>query len=74
MVGRILGEDDGSVTLAVNPTDPDNRWRVRRADIATQAVSDVSPMPAGLLDTLTRDEILDLLAWLEFGGANRPAP
>jgi hypothetical protein len=25
-------------------------------------------MPAGLLNTLTREEILDLLAWIESGG------
>jgi hypothetical protein len=25
-------------------------------------------MPGGLLDTLTLDEILDLLAWIEAGG------
>jgi hypothetical protein len=25
-------------------------------------------MPAGLVNTLTRDEVLDLLAWLESGG------
>lgn len=66
--GRIVGEDAQSISLAINPVDPDQRRRLAKADIATQHVSEVSPMPGGLLDTLTREEILDLLAWIETGG------
>jgi hypothetical protein len=33
--------------------------------IAQQQLSLVSPMPAGLLDTLTKEQLLDLLAYLE---------
>jgi len=63
--GRIVGEDAMSVVLAINPVDPDQRRRLSKADIASQRVSEVSPMPSGLVNTLTRDEILDLLAWIE---------
>jgi putative heme-binding domain-containing protein len=66
--GRIVGEDAKSITLAINPVDPDQRRRLLKADIASQRVSEISPMPGGLLDTLTREEILDLLAWIESGG------
>ena len=66
--GRIVSEDAKSVVLASNPIDPDQRRRFAKADIAAQRVSEVSPMPGGLLDTLTLDEILDLLAWIESGG------
>ena len=69
--GRIVGEDVNNVVLAINPVDPDQRRRLAKTDIAEQRVSEVSPMPAGLLNTLTRDEILDLLAWVESGGDPR---
>ena len=66
--GRIVGEDAKSISLAINPVDPDQRRRLAKADISGQRVSDVSPMPAGLLNTLTREEILDLITWIESGG------
>ncbi len=69
--GRIVGEDAKSLTLAINPVDPDQRRKLTKADIAAQRVSEVSPMSGGLLDTLTREEILDLLAWIEVGGARQ---
>jgi hypothetical protein len=62
--GRIVSEDDQNVVLATNPVDPDDRRRIAKSQLDSQRVSNVSPMPAGLLDTLTREEILDLLAWL----------
>jgi len=69
--GRIVGEDANSITLAINPADPDQRRRLLKADIASQRVSEVSPMPGGLFDTLTRGEILDLLTWIESGGVKK---
>ncbi len=66
--GRIVGEDAKNLILAINPVDPDQRRRLAKADISTQRVSELSPMPGGLLNTLTREEILDLLAWVESGG------
>jgi putative heme-binding domain-containing protein len=73
--GRIVSEDPVSLVLAINPVDPDQRRRLAKADIVTRRVSDLSPMPAGLLNTLNRDEILDLLAWMESGGtAKQPNP
>ena len=66
--GRIVSEDSKSIVLATNPVDPDQHRRILKAEIASQRVSDVSPMPAGLLNTLAREEILDLLAWMEATG------
>jgi putative heme-binding domain-containing protein len=65
--GRFIAEDDNNITLATNPTEPNERWRVRKTDIATQQVSELSSMPSALLDAFERDEILDLLAFLESG-------
>lgn len=65
--GRLIAEDDVAVTLATNPTEPAERWRVRRSDVASQQISELSTMPSGLLDAFEREEILDLLAFLEYG-------
>jgi putative heme-binding domain-containing protein len=40
---------------------------IPRADIVQSRSSEVSPMPQGLLNTLTREEILDLVAYLRRG-------
>ena len=63
--GRVVGENAKSVTLATNPADPDHQERVSKQEIVSRRVSDASAMPEGLLNTLHREEILDLLAWLE---------
>jgi putative heme-binding domain-containing protein len=68
--GRIVSEDAKSISLAINPVDPDQRRRIAKSDIASQRVSELSPMPEGLVNTLNREEILDLLAWLETGGTS----
>jgi mono/diheme cytochrome c family protein len=44
--------------------DPNKNAGVNRNLIETIAPSKVSMMPAGLIDTLTQDEILDLVAYL----------
>jgi putative heme-binding domain-containing protein len=66
--GRVVSEDSTSVMLATNPIDPDRRQRFAKADILSQRISGISPMPEGLLNTLTKAEILDLVAWIESGG------
>jgi hypothetical protein len=33
--------------------------------IKQRTISEISPMPAGLLNTLKAEQILDLLAWFE---------
>ena len=50
--------------LAPNPLS-DEAVDVPKDDIVSYAESEVSPMPGGLLDTLTREEIYDLLAYIE---------
>jgi hypothetical protein len=69
--GRIVSEDAENVILATNPVDSDDRRRVAKAQIESQRVSDISSMPEGLLNTLEREEVLDLIAWLSAGGTAR---
>jgi hypothetical protein len=41
---------------------------VPKKDIKSRGASKLSPMPEGLASILTREEILDLLAYIQAGG------
>jgi putative heme-binding domain-containing protein len=66
--GQIAGCDADSLAIAENPSRPTELTRVPRSSIVSRTASSISAMPVGLLNTLARDEILDLLAYLESGG------
>jgi hypothetical protein len=57
-------------TLVVAPVMmvPDVTVRIAKTDIKSEAPSAVSPMPAGLLNPFSRDQVLDLIAFLDAGG------
>ena len=65
--GRAVRED--ADTLYVKP-DPLQEAVVAiiKKDIKTFKLSPVSPMPEGLIDVLTQDEILDLIAYIQSAG------
>jgi putative heme-binding domain-containing protein len=67
MDGRILEENAQRIVLQPNPLQPE-KIEIKKSDIDKRALSKVSPMPAKLMDTFTKDEILDLMAYLESGG------
>lgn len=75
--GQIVLQGDyrnTALKLAVNPFDPDRILEIPKIKIARRAQSLTSAMPDGLLSTLTREDILDLLAYVESGGnENHPA-
>lgn len=64
LIGRIIEETTEKIVLRKNPLEPET-ITIKKADIQSRSPSKVSPMPAGLLNTFTREEILDLLAYLE---------
>lgn len=68
IVGRLVGGDERSLILSVNPLQPSQTVQVAKDDIEAQEPSLVSPMPQGLLNTFTEEEILDLLAAIEAAG------
>lgn len=68
VVGRLVGGDETTIALSTEPLDPTQVKRIALDDIESQAHSPISPMPNGLLNTLTQAEILDLLAYLQSGG------
>jgi putative heme-binding domain-containing protein len=65
--GRVVADEGGTLSIAINPVDPGQQRRVKQTDIQTRRVSDLSAMPAGLVNTLTKQEVLELLAFLEMG-------
>jgi hypothetical protein len=60
----IVKRDADTIQLAENLSEPDKTVSIKKADISRVTPSDVSPMPTGLLVTLSRDEILDLVAYI----------
>jgi putative heme-binding domain-containing protein len=62
--GMILKETDSEIELIENPLAKAEPVRISKMEIAERKKSPVSIMPKGLLDKLTREEILDLMAFL----------
>lgn len=52
---------------------PDAITVVPKEQVEEKVASKISSMPQGMVDGLTRDEILDLLAFLEAGGYQLPS-
>jgi len=65
--GLVVDETPDKFVVLVNPIES-TRMDVPKTNIKTRMASKVSPMPEGLANILTRDEILDLLAYLQSGG------
>lgn len=64
ITGSLESEDDERVVLRLNPLAPE-KSEIAKAMIKERSVSEISPMPAGLLNALKAEQILDLLAWFE---------
>ena len=71
--GIILEEKDGKIKLIENPLAKAEPVIIKADDIETRSKSPVSLMPKGLLDKLSREEILDLLAYI-YSRANKSHP
>ncbi len=64
--GLVANKTKDYVEIVTGATTPP--IRIKTADIDTQRVTKQSIMPTGLLNTLTRQEVLDLMAYIEAGG------
>ena len=72
--GVIVEENDKVLKLSDNPLKEDaGVIEIAKDDIDERDESKVSIMPKGLLNTMTKDEILDLLAYI-ISGANPEHP
>lgn len=60
-----------ALVLNTDLTDPNERVTILRDTIERMVVSETSPMPSGLFNRMTKDEIMDLLAYLISGGDSK---
>ena len=66
--GVVVNLNGDRLTLNTDLTNPNQRVNIDRKKIDELFVSKTSPMPAGLLNRMTEDEVLDLTAYLISGG------
>lgn len=67
LTGRLLEETPDKLVLMIDPISNVQR-EISRSQVQKREPSKVSPMPESLVDILTKEEILDLLAYIESGG------
>ena len=72
VTGRVLEENDQKLVVLSDPL-KNTRVEVLKKDVAKRQPSKVSPMAEGLVDVLSKEEILDLLAYIESGGKSTAA-
>ena len=67
IAGLLLEQSETAVTLLPNPLKQESRITLSRSDVEEFDASPISTMPMSLLITYSRDEILDLLAFIQSG-------
>jgi len=70
--GVVMQETERQVKIAANLLTPNTLTTFSRADIEERVPLTISPMPVGLLNYLTRQEILELHGYLENGDFRLP--
>jgi putative heme-binding domain-containing protein len=66
--GVVVNLNGDSVTVNTDLSNPDQRVNIDRKQVKSIELSTVSPMPPMLLSMLTKEEVLDLLAYTLSGG------
>jgi putative heme-binding domain-containing protein len=64
IMGRVVNLSGDGMTINTDMLDPNKLVNVNRNLVESIEPSKISMMPEGLIDTLTREEILDLVAYL----------
>ena len=68
VIGRVANLSGQNIMVMTNMLEPGTFTTVRRDTIEEVIASKTSMMPEGLLNTLTKDEVLDLVAYIRSGG------
>ncbi len=68
VIGRVVVEENEKLFVMTNPLAPDDQLAVNAADVQSRKVYPVSMMPPGLINPLNKDELLDLLAYIQSAG------
>ena len=67
-VGMIVSDEKGKVTIQNDPLGKCAPVVVKKSEIDEQVKSKMSIMPQGLLNKLSEEEIIDLIAYVYAGG------
>jgi len=73
VTGRIVNLNGDTMKVSTNMLDPDQQETIDRRKIEEMFPAKTSMMPAGLLNTLEQEEVLDLLAYLLSRGDRKHA-
>jgi len=72
-VGKIVNDANGKYTIVVDPEDSTKVVEVKKEDVESMKLSNISLMPEKLLSPLNENEVLDMLAYLlSRGDPNHP--
>ena len=71
--GRIINRSDSGITVAADPKRPASVVQIATEEIDEMIPSKVSMMPKDLLNTLSLEDVLDLLAFIEAAGNSEHA-
>jgi len=63
VIGRVVNLQGDNMSVQTDMLSPSALTSVNVNNVESSRLSDVSPMPTGLLDSLREDEVLDLLAY-----------
>jgi putative heme-binding domain-containing protein len=73
ITGSIIDTANKKIVVAPVMLAPQTTVEIAEADVKSEEPSPVSPMPPGLLNGFTKDEVVELMAFLDSGG-DRSAP
>ena len=67
ITGMITSENEKTIKIIVDPLAKDKETILQQDQIEDSMVSENSPMPMGMVDKLSREEVLDLVAYILSG-------
>lgn len=68
ITGSIIDVVDKKILVAPAMLAPQVTVEIAEADVKSEEPSPVSPMPVGLLNAFTKEQVIELLAFLDSGG------
>ncbi|MFT5885890.1 MAG: putative heme-binding domain-containing protein [Arcticibacterium sp.] len=68
IVGRLISENKETYNVSQNPYDPTAIEKIAKSDVISSKSSAVSTMFPGLINSLNKEELKDLIAYLMSGG------
>lgn len=68
VVGRLVDANGDRYVVRPNPLEPEKTMAMKKSEVKMSVISKISPMPEGLVNGLTKDEIYDMVAYIESGG------